>query len=148
MGEHRATIRDLFRPERLALRIKTSEELIGIAFLDAPFRHAGQNHTVGRYVRAVGIVGVDVDERVAGAGVVLAEVKERRAAEALHEFPVGPLPRLAVVLRPGELRVASVACPQIQHALDTENAAGLLARGPLADLFTTGGRNVDALKSW
>src|SRR5262249_50264470 len=82
----------------------------------------------------------------AGAGVVLAEVEERRAAEAGREPPVGPLPRPAVVPRPGQLGVAGVSRPQVQHAADAEQAAGLPRPGPVAELLAGWGGDVDAFE--
>src|SRR5262249_34468436 len=132
VGEDRAAVGDVLRPLRVVLPVEAGEELIGVAFLDLPLGHARQHHAIGRRVRAVGIRRVDVHEVVAGAGVVLAEVEERRAAEAGRELPRGPVPRRAVVLRPGELRVAGVARPQIEDAVDAEDAAGFLRPGPVA----------------
>src|SRR5262249_27934765 len=77
-------------------------------------------------------------------GVVLAEVQKRRASEAGREGPAGPLPRSAVVLRPGELRVAGVPRPQIQDALDADQAASLPGPGPVAGLFAAFGTDGDA----
>src|SRR5206468_1083955 len=121
-----AAVGDVFRPERLSLGVEAAEELVGGALGDPVLRHARQHHAVGWLISAVRVVRVDVDPTVPGAGVVLAEIEEGRAAEAGGEFPTGPLPRLAVVFRPGELRVAGVACPQVEHAADAEDTAGLL----------------------
>src|SRR5262249_3116250 len=107
VAEYRAAVGDLFRPQRPPL-VEALEELVGGALGDLALGHTRQHHAVGPLIGAVGVVRVDVDPIVAGTGVVLAEVEERRAAEAGGEFPIGPLPRFAVVLRPGELGVAGV----------------------------------------
>src|SRR5262249_4513706 len=127
--------------------VEALEELVGRALGDFPLRHARQHHAVGRLVGALRVVRVDVHPTVAGAGVVLAEVEERRTAEAGGEFPIGPPPRFAVVFRPGELRVAGIARPQVEHALDAEHATGLFRPGPVAGLLAGRGRDVDALEA-
>ncbi len=101
--EDRASGVQVVGPARGALGPGLLVELVGPAVADPAARDASQDDAVGREVRAVGIVRVDVDEVVAGAGVVLAEVEEGGAAEAGGELPVGPCPGRAVVGRPGEL---------------------------------------------
>src|SRR5262249_46607729 len=141
--EHWAAVSDLLRPQGLPLAVQAAEELVGRALRNPPLGDAGQHHAVGRHIGAVRVGRIGVDPLIAGAGVILAEIEERRTAKAGAEFPVGPFPALAVVLRPGELRVAGVARPQVQHAAHAEDAAGLLRPGAVADLLA--GRGADVL---
>src|SRR5437867_12843011 len=67
-----------------------------------------------------------------------------RTAEARGEVPVGPLPRPGVVGGPGELRIARVARPQVEHAVHAQQPAGFLAFLALARLFAAGRAKVYA----
>ena len=78
VAEDGAALRDSARPDRLFVIVPVLEKFIGVAVLDPVLRHAGQDHAVGGSVGAAAIVGVHVDEAVAGPGVVLAEIEEGR----------------------------------------------------------------------
>src|SRR5690606_8718532 len=67
-----------------------------------------------------------------------AEVEKRGAAEAGGEGPIGPGPGLAMVARPGELRIAGVAGEQVKNAVDHQHTAGFLATWTVADCFERG----------
>src|SRR5262245_44439768 len=88
---------------------------------------------------------IDVDEVIAGACVVPAKIQERRTPEAGRVLPVGPLPCLAVIARPGQLRITGVANPEVQDSLDAENPAGLPAGLAFPFLFQRGRADVHAI---
>src|SRR5690606_19225338 len=94
---------DIAAPDRVSGCAQPDEELVGRALANAIPWHARQDHSIGRFVGAVRIVRVDVDETVTGAGVIRTEVDEARGAEAGREAPVGPAPAPPAIGGPGEL---------------------------------------------
>src|SRR5687767_12152640 len=58
------------------------EEFVNGSVAELVLQHAGQDHAVGSLVGAVAVMRVEIDVFVATAGVCLAEIEERRAAEA------------------------------------------------------------------
>ena len=111
---------------------RTVRMIVGFPPGDFVLWDARQNHAVARGVGALGIVRVDIDELVASPGVVFTEVQEGWSAETVGEFPSGQAPVRPVVPREGELGIAAVAEPCIEHAFHHEHAAGLVAARAIA----------------
>src|SRR5206468_3071734 len=128
MKKHVAAIIDRLAPPRLHCGILRSGILpsgveslkvfIGSLIGEIFPRDAGQGYAVGRFISAVAVVRVNVNIAVARTRVISAKVEEGRAAEAASEPPVAPGPCLAVIARPGELRIAGVADEGVQDTID------------------------------
>src|SRR5687768_3236524 len=84
------------------------------------------------------VVRVGVNELIAGAGVVAAEVDEAHHAE-LREGPAGEGPGGGVVGGPGELGggavVVGVAEPHVESPFDGEQAPTFFAGASLSEVF-------------
>ena len=103
------------------------KELEGGALLDPVPGHTRQDHAVAWFVGTIAVGRVDINELIARAGVVSAEVEKGWAAKAVSEFPITPTPGCAVIAGPGQLGIGGVTRPKIQHALDAEQSAGFAA---------------------
>src|SRR5581483_1467488 len=99
--------------------------------------NAGENDPVVALVRRGTVLRIRIHVPVARAPVVAPEVEERRRSEAGLQAE-SLLPRLPVVLRPPELRVAGVPHPKVEDSIDHEDAAGLGAAGPVAETLSVG----------
>src|SRR5262245_38777938 len=144
VAENGSALMEVARPGGLSRRIQPPEKLIGLAAADLLFRNARQHHLVRGFVSAVRVRRIYVNKAIARAGVIPAEVDERRAAEATREFPIAPGPGRAMVAGPGELRIGRVPRPEIEHAVHHQCAARFRAGFAFAFLFQRTGADVDA----
>src|SRR5207247_1054906 len=90
MTENSSALVDVARPDWLPGRIKSLEELIGLAIANLIVRNTRQHHLVAGFVGVVCVRRAYVSKAVARAGVIPAEIDERGAAEAIREFPIAP----------------------------------------------------------
>src|SRR5262245_18729555 len=137
VAEDNSALLDAAGPDRLMGRIQLHEELVGAAVADSLLRYAGQNDVVVRLVGARSVLGIDVDVIVTRSTIVLSEIAKRRRAKTGFEF-VFPMPGVAVVFRPEQLRIADVSHPHVQHAIYHQDSAGLGSRLAIAEPFTAG----------
>src|SRR5438552_14550214 len=79
-------------------------------------RHTRENKPVGHAVGTVGVRRAHVNESIVVAVVIAPDIHERWTAETVGECPGRAGPGRSVVAAPGELRVAHVAHPKIEHA--------------------------------
>ena len=109
--------------------------LVGRLVGDSIASNAGEHDAIGRIIGTVAIVRIDIDVLVASARIVRPKVEKCGTAEAAGEFPIAPRPGLAVIARPGELRIAGVANEGVQHAIDHQHSASFFAARPIAGLL-------------
>src|ERR1035437_867258 len=113
--KHRASARDIRRPDRSPASVDPFTKLPGFALTNPVLRYSCQHHTVVAFVRRRPILRVGVNKAVARARIVSSEIeKSRRSKAGLHLE--SPLPRLAPILRPQQLRIRHVTHPQVENS--------------------------------